>query len=533
MKHFIEVVLTPFLLFLWVDIAGAQTTLINGDDQSGTLLANTTNSYIFAANAGDNINLRLGSPGFAGNLQLYGPNGALVAIAGDNHTDQLIAYSAKTNGTFTVLVSAFYSGYGGAYVLNLAQIPEAFIVPAGDEGGSLVNGANTTGAITLGDQDLWTFPANKGDRINVRLGSTGFAGNLKLYGPTGALLATAGDNHTDQIISYTTTTNGTFTVLASSFYLEQTGTYVLNLAQIPEPFIVPAGDGGGLLTNGANATGTITLGRQDLWTFSANKGDNINLRLGSSGFAGSLELYGPNGAQVGSASDNSTDQLITYTATTNGIFTVLVSSFYQQQTGTYVLNLAQLPEPFVVSAGDQGGDMTGGSNYTGAISLGDQDLWAFTACTGDAIDLTLNTTNFSGNIELYGPNGALLKPTTINSTTVSISYTATNCGTFTVLVSAYFIGGTGAYGLTVNGLVYELKECPPRISGTNFTFNEVGGNTNANATFVLYSTTNIATPFGLWTPVLTNQFDQFGVFDYTNGYNPAMGFQFFRFVLPP
>jgi hypothetical protein len=27
-----------------------------------------------------------------------------------------------------------------------------------------------------------------------------------------------------------------------------------------------------------------------------------------------------------------------------------------------------------------------------------------------------------------------------------------------------------------------------------------------------YSITNFTTPFGLWAPVLTNQFDQFGVF---------------------
>ena len=95
-------------------------------------------------------------------------------------------------------------------------------------------------------------------------------------------------NATDELIAYTATNNGTFTVLvsadfSSSYGIEGgTGTYVLNLSQIPEPFIVPAGDGGGPMTNGANSTGTITLGRQDLWSFTANKGDSINVRLGQS-----------------------------------------------------------------------------------------------------------------------------------------------------------------------------------------------------------------------------------------------------------
>ena len=76
-------------------------------------------------------------------------------------------------------------------MLHLAQIPEAFIVPAGDEGGPLTNGGNSTGTITLGDLDMWSFTANKGDSINLRLGTTNFDGKLQLYGPDGALLDTA------------------------------------------------------------------------------------------------------------------------------------------------------------------------------------------------------------------------------------------------------------------------------------------------------------------------------------------------------
>ena len=517
-------------------------TLTNGADATGTITLGDQDMWSFTANKGESINVRQGTSGFKGYLELYGPTGALLGTASGNSTDQLIAYTAANSGTFTVLVSSEYTGGTGTYVLNLAQMPEPFVVPAGDDGGTLTNGADATGTITLGDQDMWSFTANKGESINVRLGST-FPGNLELYGPNGALLVDAGNNAEDELIAYTATTNGTFTVLVSGYFGTDTGTYVLNLSQIPEPFIVPAGDGGGTLTNGANATGTITLGRQDLWSFTANKGDSINVRLGTFGFPGNLELYGPTGALLVNAANNATDELIAYTATTNGTFTVLVSADFSSSsgiyggTGTYVLNLAQMPEPFMVSSGDQGGAMTGSASYAGTITLGDQNMFSFTACTGDSINLGLNSTFNRGYLELYGSNGALLK-SAANSAALSIAYTATNCGTFTVLVSAYFSsssgihGGTGTYSLTANGLVYELRECLPKISGTNFSFKEVGGNTNANAGFVLYSTTNVATPFGLWAPVLTNQFDQFGVFGYTNIYSPAQRQQFFRFVVP-
>ena len=180
--------LSALLLFSLPPVARAQTTLINGANQAGILLLNTTNSYTFTANKGDSINLRQGTTGFKGYLELDGPTGALLETASGNSTDQLIAYTATSSGTFTVLVSSEYSGGTGTYVLNLSQIPESFIVSAGDEGGTLTNGADATGTITLGDQDMWSFTANKGDNINVRLGTTGFKGYLELYGPNGALL---------------------------------------------------------------------------------------------------------------------------------------------------------------------------------------------------------------------------------------------------------------------------------------------------------------------------------------------------------
>ena len=210
------------------------------------------------------------------------------------------------------------------------------------------------------------------------------------------------------------------------------------------------------LINGANQTGTIfTNTTADSYTFTANKGDNIVLRLGTTGFAGNLNLYGPNGALLKTATSG-TDTELDYTATNTGTFTALVYSYFADGTGTYVLHLAEFPEAFIVPAGDEGGPMAGVAQYYGTITLGDLDIWAFTACTGDSISLRLNPTNFTGNLNLYGPNGALLN-TAASATAAEINYITTNCGTFTVLVSSDSLGGTGTYGLTANGLSDELR----------------------------------------------------------------------------
>ena len=406
-----------------------------------------------------------------------------------------------------------------------------FSMPIAVSAVTLVNGSNQTGTIVTNTTDSYTFTANMGDNINLRVGTAGFDGYLQLFGPDGTLLesGTGGGTTDDYINNYTTTNSGTFTVHVSSWYANGAGTYILHLAQIPEAFIVPAGDEGGLLTNGADATGAITLGDLDIWSFAANKGDNINLRVGTTNFDGWLQLFGPDGKLLASGTGGGTtdDYINNYTTTNSGTFTVLVSSWYNVGSGTYALHLAQVPEAFIVPADDDGGAMTGSRNYTGTITLGDLDIWAFTACTGDSINLQLNTTNFDGWLQLFGSNGALLK-TTGGSTASSLAYTATNCGTFTVLISSWYQAGTGTYGLNVNGLIDDLRLCFPVISSTNLTLNGVGGTNNVG--FKLYSTTNIAMPWPLWTPVLTNQFDQFGVFKYTNAYNPDLLQQYFRLV---
>jgi hypothetical protein len=532
-RRAVPIPIAMFLAALWVQVASGQTALLNGTNAVGTLVANTTNFYTFTANTGDNINLRVGTTNFDAWLRLFGPNGTLlVSGTDDGTTDALINnYTATNSGTFTVLVSSWFSGGTGTYALHLAQIPEAFIVPAGDEGGPLANGANATGTITLGDLDLWTFTANTGDNINLRVGTTNFDAWLQLFGPDGKLLRSGTDDGTtDALINnYTATNSGTFTVLISSWFSGYTGTYALHLAQIPEAFIVPAGDEGGPLANGANATGTITLGDLDLWTFTANTGNNINLRVGTTNFDAWLQLFGPDGKLLVSGTyDGNMDAFINnYTATNSGTFTVLVSSWFSGYTGTYALHLAQIPGAFDVPAGDQGGAMNGSANYAGTITSGDLDIWAFTACTGDPINLQLNTTNFDGWLQLFGPNGALLK-TTGGGTVSSIAYTATNCGTFTVLVSSWLTEGAGTYGLIANGLSDALRLCAPVISGAHLTVNGVGGDPGTN--FILYSSTNVAKALGLWTPVLTNQFDQFGVLTYTNSYDPVSKQLYFRFI---
>src|SRR6185369_2627356 len=149
----------------------------------------------------------------------------------------------------------------------------------------------------------------------------------------------------------------------------------------------------GALSNGALQTGTISpAGDMDTWTFSAIAGDGIVLRVGATNFVPKIQLYGPDSALVGdafTANGNFRDAELILRATNGGPYTVVVSSVFPNNTGTYGLTLAQPPGTFVTSAGDEGGTLTNGVNQAGAIVLGDLDMWSFTATAGDSLVLRM------------------------------------------------------------------------------------------------------------------------------------------------
>src|SRR5438477_332055 len=110
---------------------------------------------------------------------MYGPDGAQMAASGSSSVsdrDGEVSVQALSSGTFTVVTSAYrVSGSvagdaaHGAYILSLVQTPGAITVAAGDSGGPLINGDQQSGTIDVGELDVWSFTANAGDSIVVRM----------------------------------------------------------------------------------------------------------------------------------------------------------------------------------------------------------------------------------------------------------------------------------------------------------------------------------------------------------------------------
>src|SRR5439155_253618 len=80
-------------------------------------------------------------------------------------------------------------------------------------------------------------------------------------------------------------------------------------------------------------------------------------------------------------------------APTTGTQTVIVGSNYGlgriEDTGSYLLTLANGPGAFATSTSNEGGPLTNGASQAGIIYLGDLDQWSFTATQGDYIALSM------------------------------------------------------------------------------------------------------------------------------------------------
>lgn len=514
----------------------------NGAQYQGTTSLGDLDMWSIAARAGDRIIVRAGATGFRPYLLLFGPTGAQLAAgagSGSSDTDAIVEAVTTSNATFTVVAQSYYANGAGPYTINFAKSTGSFVVSPDDEGGDLINGAGNLGTLAKGDLDLWRFEANAGENITIRIGAPACRPSLRLYGPNGVLFrenAGAGNSDRDALVYGTATNTGNFLLVAQSYYYSQSSDYTLNFAKMPGSYTISLGDEGGNLTSGLANLATNALGDLDVWTFSANIGDNLALRVGAPDYRPWLQLYGPNGALIADAPGGGSSQRdvsIFVQATNSGTFTVLQQSYYYDGIGPYTLSLGRFPGGYEVSPGDEGGRLTNGVAYDATIALGDLDLWNFAACKGYPFSIVCEKLSgtFTPRVRLYSRNGALLAAGQ-NATKITLNYPGTNSGSYTLMIDGAGVNDSGIYRLTAYGIADDdsLTLCPPLIAGGNAVFTGFGG--MAGSDFVLLTATEITTPLNSWTPIWTNQFDVFGSFDYTNHFNGQELRRFFRVHSP-
>ncbi|MBX3744560.1 MAG: hypothetical protein KF833_04565 [Verrucomicrobiae bacterium] len=460
--------------------------------------AGDEDTWTFTAQEGDRIYLRAsqtsGGTTFAPRLRVFDAGQNLVgraAGASDSSTSSArLDHVATSTGTFTVIVDSALANGTGNYRMDFVRQPGDAAVPSGETGGPLPNESRSEGAIAIGDLDVWSFEAATGNSVLLRLaqlsGGTGFVPRMRVFGADGGLLAEAagGSNSStsEARLLFQPTAEGTFMLAIDSATAEGTGNYRIHRLQLPGAVTTPSGDTGGPLTSGGNHDGAISLGDMDAWTFEAAAGERVFLRAaqtsGDATFAPRLQVYDARGLLVGHAAgasnSNASEARLDFVPDEEGSFTVVLDSSLVEGTGNYRLFYLKSPGSFITPPLDDGMPLVTG-NQDGSTTLGDLDVWTFTANAGDRVTLGLTqltgAATYAPRARVYDGNGTLVGysvdtvPGSASASTLKLILPTT--GTFNVVLDSLLIGGSGNY--RINYLLEAGPFSPEPANGTTLT----------------------------------------------------------------
>lgn len=431
----------------------------SGGRTSGSVTTEEPGRAEFDAEAGVTMVLRLGAAGFSPRLQLYNPLGEMVAQSAavtGSARDVEVTYTNLIPGRYRVLVTSYFAPGSGTFELSLANPGTPVTVAGDDDGGPLTNGGVHHGSIPVGDLDVWSFEAQAGEQLFLRIGTTNISPRLRLFGPDGAIAVSVTGPFTSSraaMIQHRVTTTGRYLVAVTANFLNTSGGYHLRLARLPEPFVVSDEDEGGALNNGMAHAGLLPSGDFDLWSFAGSNGDTVVLRAGTVGVNPRLRLYDPDGVELAAAAgpfSTSRDATLTARVLATGTYTVVLMADNIDTVGTYSLHLARVPGPFTVSPGDEGGPLTNGVAHAAALQRGDLDLWSLDAQPGDSLVVRAGADGFNPRLRLYGPDGAELASAAgpfSTSRDARFELRLAASGVYSILVMSELADGLGTYTL--------------------------------------------------------------------------------------
>ncbi|RMD94996.1 MAG: hypothetical protein D6813_01145, partial [Calditrichaeota bacterium] len=312
-------------------------------------------------------------------------------------------------------------------------------------------GDNIKASIDLiGEIDIYNFEGNAGDMVVIQMASkkNNFGSQIELLGPDGKLMASdstfyGGALGLARIEGIRLPSSGKYTIKAMEQKNDQTGDYNLSLQRTFGPSNATF-----IRYNTTLSSSIDQLAEIDAFVFEGSPGDKIVIQMTSkNGMGGRIELYKPDGTLIKSSRVLSGFARIdNVTLDRSGKFTLFVMSAHADFTLPYGLTLQRtFNVPNAIS-------LTYNSTISQSIEqLAEIDAYAFKGKSGDIIIVQMaSEAGIGGQIELYGPNGALiitkrriLGTTRIDTLTLRVS------GAYTIFVTSPQADLMLPYGLTL------------------------------------------------------------------------------------
>jgi YD repeat-containing protein len=302
----------------------------------------------------------------------------------------------------------------------------------------IIYGQTVTGSISAAAEiDEFTFAGTIGDKITIRFARTNgtFLPYVELLNSSGTQITSSNSGLIDATLSATETLK----IAIRDNDTTNTGDYSLSIQCVNNP------TGGAALAFGQTVTGNIdSFAKIITYTITAEANDTLRvayarLTQSSGSFDFNLELYNSAGDLVMSSSDG----LLETTAVSAGIYSLLVTDYSRNGTGTYELTLQRSNNPagaidaiYDAVIEDSIGTVTQFKVYK--VTALAQDVITFCSAVKQG------TANFDVYAELFDTAGNRLI-----SNIGSVKHTFTDSGTFYLFISDYNRDGTGIFKYTL------------------------------------------------------------------------------------
>jgi hypothetical protein len=397
--------------------------------------------YTFSGTAGQQVAIQLTSSAFDTFLYLIGPEGRVLAQDnnGGGGTNSRIPpgsgyYTLPSSGTYTIEVTSYSPNATGSYTLSLSgpTIPAPAPAPSCTYSISPTSaffgasGGSGSVSVTAPSGCSWTATSNA-SWITITSGSSGSGNGTVNY-------SVAANNSTSSRM-------GTMTIAGQTFTVNQAGASAAGCSVTP-------------ITVGQTVNGSLTTsdGRSpikgssyycDRYTFSGTAGQQVAILLTSSAFDTYLYLIGPSGSVVAQDDDGGGgwNSRIPpgsgyYTLPSSGTYTIEVTSYSPNATGSYTLSLsgptipAPAPAPSCTYSISPTSAFFGASGGSGSVSVTAPSGCSWTA-TSNASWITI-TSGSSGS-----GNG------TVNYSVAANNSTSSRMGTMTIAGQTFTVNQAG------------------------------------------------------------------------------------------
>jgi autotransporter-associated beta strand protein len=486
------------------DSAASTNVVITGVVSPGSVtFANSAVNY--------NVSGAASSSGISGATSLVKTNAGTVIISSTN---------TYTGGTFVnggSLVFSNGTAIPASGTLTLNNTGAVAVTSASSLPNVLVNGTNSitgngnsgTGIATLNDPGTLTLFVSGGSDVFDLTGSMTGAGTLVL-GSSPMTLRFNGTTGDSNAIFNLGTGNATAVV--------RNGATVIALGGLV--------GGSGTMLNGNNSSGaavTYTMGGANANTeFDGVIHDgNVNPTTVNKAGTGWLNLTGANTYSGGTTINGGTLLVNNATGSGIGVGSAIVA------TGGALGGTGIISGPVTVNSGgalapgSPLGTLTISNSLTLAAGSTTYVQIQHSPLTNDSVTVTGTLTN-GGTLNITNIGGTAFG----NGDTFKLFNAASYSGAFAKVVFPSLPVGLAwnTNNLNTNGTLSVVVVTKPFIataviSGNGFAFAGTGGVANAN--FYLLGSTNLSTPLTNWTPLLTNQFDDSGDFNFTNAIPPG------------